>query len=245
MSDVAATEAIVAEMESDDVVLDFVDAFRWSWLIDSEIDQSWYAAAAREQLRIRNRIGGSESTTPGMNAKPLPHVTDLRGGATRLFAEWINSGVITEFSAGETLPRWYVLSGADVRRLSELVGQFVCFALAKRYLNAQAVRLVKQDPIRREVALLLEEADDHMLPTMARAKELERLDFKEYSRVGIAILRAALMPEPPQFRTSWGRLRVRLPFTRGDELVWSEEGSRWAQHVVRMIEKRFRGMLWS
>jgi hypothetical protein len=231
---------------------DYLSAFRWSWLIDGDIDKSWFDEAAKRQRRALS-TSDAEHTLPGqpqpiaderqIAVSSFPCVRMGQPGATRIFTSWINGGVVTQITSGDMVPQWFVLSGVELRRFAVLVGQFLALVMARKYLHAPSVRLIKTQPIFNEAVALYDSNGEQYVPKGRLRDRVESLSFLGYSNLGGAILRAALHPYALSNNARCSRLEVRLPFSREQKAEWTQSDSAWARSLSDAFYAKTKGAL--
>jgi hypothetical protein len=213
------------------LVLGYVDAFRWSWLISSDIHGSWFREP--RELKDKKPLVSLASKSSSVATIPkVPRVAVGRLAATHVFSNWCNAGVSSEFAAGDALPRWYTCSGAGVRRLALVVGQLVALILARKYLHTGSVRLVRSRAVSRAVTRFFDDHVDAHIPDDQTRAVLSGFDFLTYEMLGAALLRASLHPYDPQNQALCTRLRIRLPLASEPALDWSQSDCVWAAALV-------------
>jgi hypothetical protein len=209
------------------LVLNYLDAFRLSWLLDQEIDESWLSDHGQA---LADRSGAAVYPTVGL---------------TKTLAALYSDGEFTELSGGDSVPRWYVLRRATMSRLAGLIGQFLALQCARKYLHAPAVHLVRSRAMSRDVIVLFEsEGAKYAPPDSTRALVCAIKPLTDYVSLGSLILRGACHPYDVQCRAMRLRLELRLAHTDVEALSkWTKQDCDWASRLSGFVYQRFSGEL--
>jgi hypothetical protein len=239
-------------VDASSFTFDYISAFRASWLIDSDIDKSWFDEATKRH-RVAPHVVDAEQTLGDPTHMDIDENRSVNAafpsfrlgqlGATRTFTSWLNGGVVTQIAPGATAPQWFLLPGVELRRLSIFAGQFIVLLFARKYLHAPSVRLLKTQAIASEVLTLYEARGDHYASKSLLRERVEKLNVISYSNLGGAILRAALRPHDVANKALCLRLEIRLPLSHERKLELTQVDSDWARSLCDELYVETKGAL--
>jgi hypothetical protein len=231
--------------ESPHVALNYIEAFRLSWLLDQHVDPSWFSQSRTGPCPspLPGESGGGDPFQPPRHPPPISRVQSGRYGATRLLCKWANGDVDTELTAGDVVPRWFVLPGEKLRRLAVFSGQFLTLALARKHLHAPAVRLLKSQSVPDGIMQFYEQFGAELIPHGVVKDRTEKFDFSAYGRIGSSMLHAALHHKKGNNPACTSRLRIRLEFRARVEGSWTADEAMWAGNTTDTLLGQLQGTL--